>query len=251
MILCRAISCAYVQHLEWRDFTSGLMDALLTFRGGDDLAMPRKPKEPMLELPIFLVDQGGTDLKGILSCISKEDYIRWGIQIAEKGLLERRRSLGNGNGNGNGNGPAYQFVFIVELQGWNFSDVFFKPVLDTVLGLMQMQEANYPEYLKRIYVLNLPWFFAMFLGLVKQFLRQATQEKIVCLGSKEQYEPVLTQAISKEVLPKFWGGERVDEDGDPRCSSLIGKGGKVPRSLYRTGRDAKEEAEMEEEKGEC
>ncbi|CAG0904396.1 unnamed protein product [Darwinula stevensoni] len=129
MILCRAISCAYVQHLEWRE------------KWRPEYLRDEWKAPPLLERygafgflgydlegsAVFLVDQGGTDLKGILSCISKEDYMRWGIQIAEKGLLEGRRSLGNGNGNGNGNGPAYQFVFIVDLHGWNFSDVFFKP----------------------------------------------------------------------------------------------------------------------------
>ncbi|CAG0896389.1 unnamed protein product [Darwinula stevensoni] len=122
-----------------------------------------------------------------------------------------------------------------------------------------MQEANYPEHLKRLYLLNMPRFFTMALAVVRPFLNQTTQEKIVCLGSKDQFEPVLTKAISKDVLPKFWGGNRVDEDGDPKCSSLLqqpyrkldaqtGKGGKVPKSLYRTSKGAKEA--QEEEKNE-
>ena len=76
----------------------------------------------------------------------------------------------------------------------------------------------------------------MALNMVKPFLRQTTLDKIVCLGSKEQYEPVLTQAIPRVVLPKFWGGTRVDEDGDPKCSFLVRPPSSL-KSLYVVKRE--------------
>ncbi|CAG0898931.1 unnamed protein product [Darwinula stevensoni] len=191
----------------------------------------------------MLADQGGMDLKGILSCVSKEDYIRWAIQRIERCRMKMR--LGQGSRDGDRDEIASRFVLIFELSGWSFSDVFSKSVMELGLALTQMQEANYPEHLKRVYILNGPWFFTMVLGVLRPFLGQATLDKVVCLGSKERH--ALTRAISREVLPRFWGGDRVDEDGDPKCSSLIGKGGKVPKSLYRTGKNAKEEPEEERE----
>ncbi|CAG0896388.1 unnamed protein product [Darwinula stevensoni] len=189
--------------------------------------------------PVMVVDQGGMDLKGILSSASKEDYIQWVIRNVEECRQKMRLDPGNG--------PSSQFVIVFELNGWSFSNVFSKSVVEVGLALVQMQEANYPDHLKRIYLLNMPRFFTMALNMVKPFLRQATLDKIVCLGSKEQYEPVLTQAIPRVVLPKFWGGTRVDEDGDPKCSSLIGKGGKVPKSFYRTKNKENKTNEEEEE----
>ncbi|PIK58996.1 hypothetical protein BSL78_04096 [Apostichopus japonicus] len=46
------------------------------------------------------------------------------------------------------------------------------------------------------------------------------------------WEEVLRRKIDPEVLPKHWGGTRVDPDGDPKCPSVIKQGGKVPESMY-------------------
>ncbi|CAG0898930.1 unnamed protein product [Darwinula stevensoni] len=194
--------------------------------------------------PVMFADQGGMDLKGILSCVSKEDYIRWVIRKFEQSRQKMRLEHADESG------PASQFVMIFELQGWSFSSVFSKAVLDVSSAIGEMQEANYPEHLQRAYFLNVPWFFTMALNIVKPFLHRATLDKIVFLGGKDQYVPVLTQAIPKEILPKFWGGTRVDEDGDPKCPSVIGKGGKVPKSLYRRNKNEKEAEEKEQEKEE-
>ncbi|GFO27387.1 sec14-like protein 2 [Plakobranchus ocellatus] len=46
------------------------------------------------------------------------------------------------------------------------------------------------------------------------------------------YKETLLEYIDADQLPKHWGGNCVDEDGDPRCPSKISPGGDVPPSCY-------------------
>ena len=37
----------------------------------------------------------------------------------------------------------------------------------------------------------------------------------------EDYQDELGKLIDADTFPKFWGGNKVDEDGDPRCSKFV------------------------------
>ena len=68
----------------------------------------------------MFADQGVMDLKGILSSVSKEDYIRWAIRNFEQSRQKMRLD------DADGDGPASQFVMVFEFQGWSLSNVFSK-----------------------------------------------------------------------------------------------------------------------------
>ncbi|CAG0894042.1 unnamed protein product [Darwinula stevensoni] len=216
--------------------------------------------------PVMLADEGAMDTKGILASIEKDDYLRWFIKELESNRQKLRilqddwkngdrkdddwddadRKDG-GRKDGAWEDPKSQLAIIFEFKGVPASYLLSSRVLDVMLRLVQMHDGNYPGLFKRIYVLNMPPFFAAILGMVKPILRQGTLDKVVCLGAREQYAPVLTRVIPKEVLPKYWGGTRVDENGDPKCSAVIGKGGKVPRSYYRYPQTMADEEDEESE----
>ncbi|EDV21367.1 uncharacterized protein TRIADDRAFT_60318 [Trichoplax adhaerens] len=70
-----------------------------------------------------------------------------------------------------------------------------------VLGIL---EDNYPEFMKHVFVVN------------------------------ANYAQVLMEYVDKDVIPKAVGGNLVDENGDPNCIAMIGHGGEVPISYYRS-----------------
>lgn len=47
----------------------------------------------------------------------------------------------------------------------------------------------------------------------------------------------MLERIDPSVLPKYYGGEMTDPDGNPKCLEKICWGGKVPKELYRTGEE--------------
>lgn len=92
---------------------------------------------------------------------------------------------------------------------------------------------NYPELLKKCYVINAPKMFHVAYGLVKPFLADETAKKIHVYGTiAEAWQRALGEDIDSSQLPAYYGGTKTDPDGNPKCHSIIGYGGQVPCSLY-------------------
>uniref|UniRef100_A0AAQ6AA91 SEC14-like lipid binding 7 n=1 Tax=Amphiprion ocellaris TaxID=80972 RepID=A0AAQ6AA91_AMPOC len=96
--------------------------------------------------------------------------------------------------------------------------------------ILTMFEDNYPEGLKRVFLIKAPKMFPMAYNLIKHFLCEETRRKIIVLGSN--WQEVLHKHIDPEQLPVVYGGTLTDPDGDPRCRTMIKYGGTVPRSYY-------------------
>ncbi|XP_044051106.1 SEC14-like protein 2 isoform X1 [Siniperca chuatsi] len=98
------------------------------------------------------------------------------------------------------------------------------------LQILQMFEDNYPEGLKRLFVIKAPKLFPVAYNLVKHFLSENTRQKIYILGAN--WQEVLLKYIDAEELPVIYGGKLTDPDGDPRCRTRINHVGPVPSSYY-------------------
>uniref|UniRef100_A0A8C3JRI8 SEC14-like protein 2 n=1 Tax=Calidris pygmaea TaxID=425635 RepID=A0A8C3JRI8_9CHAR len=96
--------------------------------------------------------------------------------------------------------------------------------------LLSMFEENYPESLKRLFIVKAPKIFPVAYNLVKHFLSEDTRKKVVVLGSN--WKEVLQKYIDPEQIPVEYGGTLTDLDGDPKCSSKINYGGDVPQHYY-------------------
>ncbi|KAJ4921545.1 hypothetical protein JOQ06_024473 [Pogonophryne albipinna] len=83
--------------------------------------------------------------------------------------------------------------------------------------VLTMFEENYPEGLKRVFLIKAPKMFPVAYNLIKHFMCEETRRKIYILGNQ---------------LPVAYGGNMTDPDGDPRCRTMINYGGTVPRSYY-------------------
>ncbi|XP_042661567.1 SEC14-like protein 2 isoform X3 [Tyto alba] len=96
--------------------------------------------------------------------------------------------------------------------------------------LLSMFEENYPESLKRLFIVKAPKIFPVAYNLVKHFLSEDTRKKVVVLGSN--WKEVLQNYIDPEQIPVEYGGTLTDPDGDPKCPSKINYGGDVPQHYY-------------------
>ncbi|XP_038844628.1 SEC14-like protein 2 isoform X3 [Salvelinus namaycush] len=96
--------------------------------------------------------------------------------------------------------------------------------------ILTMFEDNYPEGLKRLFVIKAPKLFPVAYNLVKHFLSEITRNKIIVLGAN--WQEVLLNYIDPEQLPAAYGGKLTDPDGDSRCRTKIHYAGTVPTSYY-------------------
>merc|ERR1719334_1903935 len=104
-------------------------------------------------------------------------------------------------------------------------------MFDCVADQLTIFEANYPEMMRAVYVINAPKVFSIAYSMVKGFLHEETQKKVRIFG-ETGWKEVLREDIEPSLLPKYWGGNRVDPDGDERCPSVVKLGGKIPESYY-------------------
>lgn len=171
--------------------------------------------------PIIILPFVGLDVWGLLHTISKHDIIRQTIIV-----LENYLDMAQTNG-------THQVILVVDMEGFNLRQYAWKPAVELVISFLQMYEGNYPEILKSCYIINAPSVFSLAFNFVKKFMGEYTVQKIqIYKTDPKKWQPILRANLSVKDLPKHYGGDLVDPDGDPRCPSKIKLGGKVPKSFY-------------------
>lgn len=70
---------------------------------------------------------------------------------------------------------------------------------------------------------------------MKKFLDEYTLSKIqIFKADPKKWQPCLFERVDENEIPKHYGGGKVDENGDPKCSAFIKWGGKVPKDAYKS-----------------
>jgi hypothetical protein len=115
--------------------------------------------------------------------------------------------------------PSSFFFFFIELLCF----------LNLLLFYYYYQTANYPERLKRCFIINGPSIFPRIWNLVKNFFDPRTQKKIFILGAN--YYEELVKYIPEDNIPAYLGGKSTI-DGDIYCKADIPAGGPVPEYLF-------------------
>eukprot|EP00475_Leptophrys_vorax_P014793 TRINITY_DN21057_c0_g1_i1.p1 TRINITY_DN21057_c0_g1~~TRINITY_DN21057_c0_g1_i1.p1 ORF type:complete len:390 (-),score=109.69 TRINITY_DN21057_c0_g1_i1:30-1058(-) len=114
----------------------------------------------------------------------------------------------------------------------------------TALGYMRQMshsgQANYPEMLDKMIIVNAPTVFTVIWGLVKHMLHARNQSKILVLGANYQEE--LNKLVAADQLPLWLGGTHPGEDPfmtfgfSPRlCSVNVPRGTLVEKSFEVSG----------------
>ncbi|XP_019881886.1 SEC14-like protein 2 [Aethina tumida] len=171
--------------------------------------------------PVIVVPFAGLDIVGLLHSVARQDLIRTTIKILEENLQIAQET------------GARQVVVVFDMDGFNLRQYAWRPAAEVVISLIQMYEANYPEILKACYIVNAPRVFAIAFNIVKKFLNEYTIGKIQIFKSEpKKWKKVLVENIGAENLPAYFGGNLCDPDGNPKYTTKVKQGGKVPKSYY-------------------
>ncbi|XP_030074698.1 SEC14-like protein 2 isoform X2 [Microcaecilia unicolor] len=173
--------------------------------------------------PIWYYVIGTLDAKGLLFSASKQDLIKTKVCECEM-LLEMSKTLTEKLGR-----KMEEVVTICDCEGLALKHLW-KPVVEAFIEILIMYEDNYPESLKRLFIIKAPKLFPVAYNLFKPFLSEDTRKKIMVPG--DNWKEVLLKYISPDQLPAYYGGTLTDPDGDPKCKSKINYGGDIPKSYY-------------------
>merc|ERR1711915_304514 len=174
---------------------------------------------------ILMIPQGNIDIRGLMASSSREDLFKNTIKTVEQQqdtMLQDSKALDR---------VVCQQTCIFDMDNFCLTDFTWMPALELVKEQISKYEANYPEMLRVAYVINAPRYFSVVWNLVKPLLHEVTAKKVRIFG-KEGWQEALREDVDPSVLPKYWGGDRVDPDGDEKCPSVVCFGGKVPERYY-------------------
>ncbi|CAB1320205.1 unnamed protein product [Coregonus sp. 'balchen'] len=166
--------------------------------------------------PIWWDVIGPVDPKGLFLSASKQEFIKSKIRDCE--MLQKECDLQSERLGRH----VEAITMIYDCEGLGLKHLW-KPAIETYGEILTMFEDNYPEGLKRLFVIKAPKLFPVAYNLVKHFLSEITRNKII---------EVLLNYIDPEQLPAAYGGKLTDPDGDSRCRTKIHYAGTVPTSYY-------------------
>ncbi|XP_046460719.1 SEC14-like protein 2 [Daphnia pulex] len=182
---------------------------------------------------LILFRFGISDMKGIMHSSKKKDCVLHITQILEKNFLMVRNDPSKYKRSPD---AIAQTCAIIDLEGFSMSHVTYKPAIDAVIQCVQMYEANYPELLRRVFIINAPKIFSILYSIVTPFIHQRTRDKIQVYGhDSKQWKAALLADIDPDQLPVSYGGTMTDPDGNPNCITKANMGGVVPKSYYFSG----------------
>uniref|UniRef100_A0AAX7VUP2 CRAL-TRIO domain-containing protein n=1 Tax=Astatotilapia calliptera TaxID=8154 RepID=A0AAX7VUP2_ASTCA len=173
--------------------------------------------------PVWYDVIGPLDPKGLLMSATKQDFLKTKIQNTEmlrQECQKQSEKLGK---------YIESITLIYDCEGLGLKHIW-KPAIETYGEILTMFEDNYPEGLKRVFLIKAPKMFPVAYNLIKHFLCEETRRKIIVLGSN--WQEVLREHIDPDQLPVVYGGTLTDPDGDPHCRTMINFGGTVPKSYY-------------------
>uniref|UniRef100_A0A671RCS4 SEC14-like protein 2 n=1 Tax=Sinocyclocheilus anshuiensis TaxID=1608454 RepID=A0A671RCS4_9TELE len=173
--------------------------------------------------PVWYDVIGPLDPKGLMHSASKQDLIK--SKVRDREILQKECDLQSEQLGRN----IESITMVYDCEGLGMKHLY-KPAIETYGEVLTMFEDNYPEGLKRLFVIKAPKLFPVAYNLVKHFLSEDTRWKVVVLGSN--WLEVLQKYIDPEELPAYYGGKLTDPDGDPRCRTRITFGSEIPKTYY-------------------
>ncbi|XP_039308482.1 SEC14-like protein 2 isoform X2 [Solenopsis invicta] len=182
--------------------------------------------------PVIIVPFAGMDMYGTLHVISQKDFVKIMIKLLDDYLnIAREQAKTHGQ-------IANQVTVIFDMEDFNLKQYLWKPAGELIITFIQMYEANYPEILKMCYLINAPKVFAFAFSIIKKFMDDYTISKMqIIKADPAKWKPAILELVPKDQLPAHYGGTLTDPDGNPRYTSKICQGGKVPKELYTNNMD--------------
>ncbi|CAG7732234.1 unnamed protein product [Allacma fusca] len=139
--------------------------------------------------PILLLLMGRWNGRKVIQEGAREDCInpQWKLY---KGLKERMKFKKTRDGT-----PVTQVSIIIDLSNLSMRQACI-PVCGALSEFARDFEANFPEFLKIMIIINAPWFFSIFFKVIRPFCSPKTLEKIHILGSnREEWVPLIRNSF--------------------------------------------------------
>jgi len=182
--------------------------------------------------PLWVVRFGSIDVKGLLLSAKKKDFLNYIFCFVESSVRYSREYQEKHNL------PASfmsQSTLIFDLEGLSMRTLTYRPAVDACLQAIQFYEGNYPEQLRRVFVVNAPKIFNIAIALIKPFLNETTASKIRMLAGSDasSWRKAILEDCNADQFPAHYGGSLADPDGNPLCITMMNNmGGLVPKSYY-------------------
>ncbi|XP_046633856.1 SEC14-like protein 2 [Daphnia pulicaria] len=180
--------------------------------------------------PLWITRYGRMDMKGILRSAKKRDfvmYIAYLVEFSISKVIEDPKKYKPSPD------AIVQTTVIFDLEGLSMQHITNRQAVDVAIKLITLYEANYPEYLSNILVVNAPKVFPLLFAMLKPFIHERTRNKIKIFGHDEkEWKTAILEYVNVEELPVAYGGTMTDPDGNPNCIKLVNMGGVVPKSCY-------------------
>ncbi|KAI4388827.1 hypothetical protein MLD38_001122 [Melastoma candidum] len=128
----------------------------------------------------------------------RKNFLKWRVHFFEKsiGQLDMRP------------GGISTFVQVIDIKN---SPVLKKEIRLTTDKTLQLLQDNYPEFVAKQVLINVPWWYLAYTKIMSPFLTQRTKSKIVLVGPSRTAD-VLFKYIAPEQVPVQYGG--LSRDGE-------------------------------------
>ncbi|KAK8401215.1 hypothetical protein O3P69_002767 [Scylla paramamosain] len=198
--------------------------------------------------PLYLLRLGQMDVKGLVKSVGEEGLLKHTLHICEEGLrLTEEATLTYGR-------PITTWTLLVDLEGLNMRHLW-RPGIRTLLKIIEIVEANYPETMSCVLIIRAPRVFPILWTLVSTFIDETTRSKFLFYGGNDYQGPGgLIDYMPKENIPHILGGEcKLDTQSvlgpvpealytvtllhELECSTVVHEAGLVPKSMYLPGEE--------------
>ncbi|XP_065562755.1 SEC14-like protein 2 [Artemia franciscana] len=177
--------------------------------------------------PVWFSRHAQFDFPGAMQCVNTRELMRyfiWNIEKSRRMMMRQSKLLGI---------PITTHLIVSDMADYSFKYLTNRAVHELAIKFVQIYEANYPEMLEKVIIINTAAILQIILKIVRPFLSDYTISKIQFHGSnRKEWETALKTLIPEEILPKKWGGTRIDSKGDEACTEILGLVGDIPKEHY-------------------
>ncbi|KAK5980395.1 CRAL-TRIO domain-containing protein [Trichostrongylus colubriformis] len=214
----------------------------LKFRKFYDLDNYEKiPEHPILKqyFPIGLVGKTGQDntllviecagridLVGILKSVQLSDFLIQRFRFQESMLAALNEMEAE-------TGKQASVIYILDLDGLKFDTSLLSIVTGPYRILWASVYTNYPEWIKRFYMVNAPPFMGLVWKAIGPLLPERTRNKVHICTTNSDWKNQIQKVAKPENVPAHWGGTLYDANGDGMCRDRLNiPFDPIPRELY-------------------
>ncbi len=191
-------------NLQWRDEkkVDSVLDWFAASEAGKKLLsfFPNQPFGSAGGVPLVLEHMTLLDPAEVLETFSLDDLVTLHIYLVERDLLKCYEMSCESN-------KAITEVTIVEnMQGLGFRHLASN-CIEMLKALLAVDEANYPELLHQMIIINAPSIVHIGFRVLRPFIDAATLAKIQIHGGSWKTSPQLLALVPLDCVAKEWGGE--------------------------------------------